>query len=104
MRSQNCTNCLLVKLKDPVRKENMVGPLYKIKCEQCDAVYVGETERSLKAKFSEQRRASSTTSEVSKHIRLDHAQHSVELENTEVLTTEPRWFERGVKRPCISEP
>ena len=27
----------------------------------------------------------------------DHHQHSVELENTEVLTTEPGWFERGVK-------
>ena len=41
--------------------------------------------------------ASSTTVEVSKHIQVDHPQHSVELGNTEVLTTEPRWFERGVK-------
>ena len=60
-------------------------------------VYVGETERPLKARFSEHRRPSSTTSEVSEHIHVDHPQHSVELENTEVLTTEPRWFERGVK-------
>ena len=28
---------------------------------------------------------------------FDHPQHSVELENTEVLTIEPRWFERRVK-------
>ena len=52
-------------------------------------MYVGETERSLKAKFSEHQRPSSTTSEVSKHIHVDHLQHSVELENTEVLTIEP---------------
>ena len=39
---------LLVKLKDPVSKENVVGPVCKIKCEECDAVYVSETERSLK--------------------------------------------------------
>ena len=77
--------------------ENVVGPVYKIKCEECNAVYVGETERSLKARFGEHRRPSSTTLEVSKHIHVDHPQHSVELENTEVLTTEPRWFERGVK-------
>ena len=93
----NTLRQLLVKPKDPVNKENVVGPVYKIKCEECDAVYVGEMERSLNARFSEHRRPSSTTSEVSKHIHMDHRQHSVELENTEVLTTEPRWFERGVK-------
>ena len=53
--------------------------------------------RSLKARFSEHQQPSSMTSEVSKHIHFDHPQHSVELENTEVLTTEPTWFERGVK-------
>ena len=30
---------LLVKLKDLVCKENIVGSMYKIKCEECDAVY-----------------------------------------------------------------
>ena len=93
----NTLHQLLVKLKDPVSKGNVVGLVYKIKCEECDAVYVGETERTLKAMVSEHRRPSSTISEVSKHIHVDHPQHSVELENTEVLTTEPRWFERGVK-------
>ena len=28
---------------------------------------------------------------------IKHIQHSVELENTAILTTESRWFERGVK-------
>ena len=65
--------------------------------EVCASTLVGETERSLKARFSEHRRPSSTTSKVSKHIHVDHPQHSVELDNGEVLTTEPRWFERGVK-------
>ena len=85
-----------------MNKENVVGPVYKIKCEECETMYVGETERPLKARFSEHRRPSSTTSEVSKHIHVDHPQHSMVLENTEVLTTEPRWFERGVKEAiCI---
>ena len=86
-----------MKPKDPVSKENVVGPVYKIKCEECEAMYVGEMERSLKSRFNEHRRPSSTTSEVSKHIHIEYPEHSVELENTEILTTESRWFERGVK-------
>ena len=69
---------LLVEPKDPVSKENMVGPVYKIKCQECDAVYVGETERSLRAWFNEHWQPSSTTSEVAKHIHVDYTQHSVE--------------------------
>ena len=44
----NTLRQLLVKPKDPLSKENVVGPVYKIKYEECDAVYVGETERSLR--------------------------------------------------------
>ena len=93
----NTLRQLLVKPKDPVDKENVVGPVYKIKCEECESTYVGETERSLKARFSEHRRPSSITSEVAKHIHMDQPEHTAELDNTEILTTEPRWFERGVK-------
>ena len=36
-------------------KENVVGPVNKIICdEECEAVYVSETGRSLKARFNEQ--------------------------------------------------
>ena len=42
-------------------------------------------------------RPSSTTSEVAKQIFLEQPEHSVALENIEILTTESRWFERGVK-------
>ena len=92
-------------LVTPVSKENVVGPVYKIKCEECEATYVGETERSLKSRFNEHWRPSFTTSEVSKHIHIEHPEHSVELGNTEILTTESRWFERGVKEAIyIYEP
>ena len=93
----NTLRQLLVKPKDPVSKENVVGPVYKIKCEKCEAMYVGETERSLKARFSEHRRPSSSNSEVAKHIHVEQPDHSVELDHTDILTTESRWFERGVK-------
>ena len=88
---------LLVKPKDLVSKEKVVGPVYKIKCEECEVTYVGEMERSLKSRFNKYWRLSSTTSEVSKHMHLEQPMHSMELGNNEIVTTESRWFERGVK-------
>ena len=76
-----------------------MGQVYHIPCqdEGCDDDYIGETERSLKARFSEHRRPSTTSSEVSRHIHVDSPGHSIDIENTQILTVEPRWFERGVK-------
>ena len=78
-------------------KDIVVGPVYKINCEECEAAYIGETERSLKARFGEHRRPSSTTSEVSKHIHTDSPNHTISLDNTKILSVESKWFERGVK-------
>ena len=96
-KSSNTLRQLLVHPKDPVGKDKVVGPVYKISCEECDATYVGEMERSLKARFGEHRRPSSTTSEVSKHIRTDNPNHNITLENTKILSVEHKWFERGLE-------
>ena len=89
----------MVKPKDPVSKENVVGPVYKIKCEKCEATYVGETERSLKARFSEHRRRSSTNLQIAKHIHVEQPDHSVELDHTDKLPTEGKWLERESRKP-----
>ena len=50
---------------------NQAVVVYKIPCDDCDALYVGETERQLEVRFNEHKRASSpattqsTTSTVS---------------------------------------
>ena len=80
-----------------MRKDKVVGPVYKISCEECEATYVGESECSLKTRFGEHRKPSSTTSEVSNHIHTDNPDHTITLENTEILAVEHKWFERGVK-------
>ena len=51
----------------------------------------------MKARFNEHRRPSSSTSEVAKHIHVEQPNHTVKMDNTAILTTEARWFERGVK-------
>ena len=92
----NTLRQLLVHPKDPVGKDKVVGPVYKISYEECKATYFGETEPSLKARFREHRRPSSTTSEVSKHIHTDSPDHTIKLKNTKILAVEHKWFERGV--------
>ena len=74
-----------MRLKDQVIKERMVGPVYRISCEDCEAFYIRETERSLNVRFLEHRRPSSSTSEVSIHIHADHPEHSVDVTNAKIL-------------------
>ena len=93
----NTLRQLLVRPKDKLDKHQVTGPVYHIPCGGCSASYVGETERSLKARFLEHRRPSSTTSEVSRHIHTVEPGHSVDINNAKVLEVEPRWYERGVK-------
>ena len=74
---------------------------------QCEEVYIGETERSLKARFLEHRRPIFTSLEVSQHILIESPGHKIDLEKVKILNREPRWFERGVKEAiyiCINQP
>ena len=93
----------LVAPKDKSEKKDITGPIYSIHCQgqtnrgQCEEFYIGETERSLKARFLEHRRPSSTSSEVSQHIHIESPGHKIDLEKVKILDREPRWFERGVK-------
>ncbi len=44
----NTLRQLLVRPKDKLKKERVLGPVYQISCEKCLATYISETERSLK--------------------------------------------------------
>ncbi len=39
----------------------------------------------------------SVTSEGSRHVHLDHSDHSISMDDTNILEVEPKRFERGVK-------
>ena len=52
----NTLRQLLPRPKDEMLKGRVVGPVYHIPCDLCDASKIAETERSLKARFMEQRR------------------------------------------------
>ena len=94
---------LLVAPKDKTEKKDVAGPVYYIPCQGkthrglCKESYIGETERSLKTRFLEHRRPSSTSSEVSQHIHIESPGHHVDLDQVKILDREARFFERDVK-------
>ncbi len=87
----------LVRPKDKLKKERVVGPVYQISCEKCPATSIGETERALKQRFLEHRRPSSVTSEVSHHVLLDHPDHSISMDDTKIMEVESKKLECRVK-------
>ena len=72
LKPMNTLSQLLERPNNKILKERVVGPVYHIPCGSCDASYIGETEKSLKTRFLEDRRPSSTTSEVSQQINTDN--------------------------------
>ena len=87
IKPNNTLRQLLCKPKDPNKKEETAGVIYRIDCggnkdEECDSFYVGETGRTLKARASEHRRPSTKSSEVSQHLHAkDRAPHEVTIED-----------------------
>ena len=81
---------ILCKPKGQLEPKEVCDPVYKIVCgvsegDDCPADYVGETERTLKARFAEHRRPRSSSSEVSKHINKDNPSHDIKLEGAQIL-------------------
>ena len=102
VKPSNTLRQLLCSPKDKTKKEYISGPVYHISCEGsvtsgCPDSYIGETERTLRARFQEHCRPSSANSEISRHIHKDSPGHNVDINNAKILEREPRWFERGVK-------
>ncbi len=65
--------------------------IVKIECADCEAKYVGETERSLRKWISEHHRDSSP---VGHH--MGYQKHSFTSNNVSVVHQEATWFKRGV--------
>ncbi|MCG8430526.1 MAG: hypothetical protein MJA29_05100 [Candidatus Omnitrophica bacterium] len=98
----NTIRQMLCAPKDPTKKEQVCGPIYLIPCRghsgvDCDSSYIGEMERTLRTRFLEHCRPSSSSSEVSRHLHKDCPGHSISLEDVQILDRDTRWFERGVK-------
>ena len=92
----------LVRPKDPLLPSEKWGVVYKIACEQCGDVYVGETERSLGERIAEHQKSidnKDCKSALSQHLLK--SRHIVTtkpiIDNVEIIDQEPRKAHRKVK-------
>ena len=91
LKPYNTIRSRLLHPKDKVPKDEKAGLVYQIQCSDCDVVYVGETERSLRKRVSEHH---SSSSPVGHH--LNQRRHSFSEKEVSILHQETDWFRRGV--------
>ena len=87
----NSIRSRLVHPKDKIPMEGKAGLVYLIECGDCNAKYVGETERRLHKRIKEHQKPSSP---VGHHIQYNN--HKFDKDNVKVLQSESDWFRRGV--------
>ncbi len=95
MKPRNTLRQLLVAPKDKLDKKEQSGVVYRIPCKDCDASYVGESERALGTRLDEHRRKSGVNSVVVGHTTQTN--HDIDWPKVKILDREDRWYERGVR-------
>ena len=81
-------------LGSPKDKSDMLdktGTVYHYTCQECPSHYISETERPLRKRVSEHR----DSSPVGAHSKI--TKHSFDPEHFNILDTDPRWHQRGIK-------
>ena len=68
------------------------GVVYQLTCRDCEASYIGKTERALKKRLTEHQ---SDSSPVGHH--MGYNKHEVDSQNTRMIDRDSRWFQRGVR-------
>ncbi|KAL9978029.1 hypothetical protein ACROYT_G015506 [Oculina patagonica] len=78
---------LLTNVKDRDEPNNRQGAIYKIKCSDCQASYIGETGRNLTTRLTEHKRAT-RNGDVNNHISEHHrlTKHKIDWDSAECFT------------------
>ena len=86
---------LLTNVKDKVEPKNRQGAVYKIKCCDCPATYVGETGRNLNTRLTEHRRATKNgdnkTNIAEHHLQTDHR---IDWDSAECISFSTEYYQR----------
>ena len=69
--------------------------VYKIKCSDCQASYIGETGRNLKTRLTEHKRAT-RNGDVNNHIAEHHrlTNHAIDWDSAQCVTYSTNYFQR----------
>ena len=79
---------LLTNVKDRDEPNNRQGAVYKIKCSDCQASYIGETGRNLNTRLTEHERATRNGDANNYHIAVHHqlTNHNIDWDSAQCLT------------------
>ena len=72
---------LLTNVKDKDKPEDRQGAVYKIKCCDCQATYIGETGRNLSTRLTDHKRAT-RNDDVNNHVAEHHLQAKHQITGT----------------------
>jgi len=86
---------LLTNVKDRDEPNSREGAVYKIKCSDCQASYIGETGRNLNMRLTEHKRAT-RNGDANNHIALHHqlTNHNIDWDTVQCLTCSTNYFQR----------
>ena len=86
---------LLTNVKDKDKPEDRQGAVYKIKCCDCQASYIGETGRNLSTRLTEHKRATKN-GDVNNHIAEHHlkTKHQIDWDSATCITYSTDYYQR----------
>ena len=86
---------LLTNVKDKDKPEDRQGAVYKIKCCDCQASYIGETGRNLSTRLTKHKRAT-RNGDVNNHIAEHHLQtkHQIDWNSATCITYSTDYYQR----------
>ena len=86
---------LLTNVKDKDKPEDRQGAVYKIKCCDCQASYIGETGRNLSTRLTEHKRAT-RNGDVNNHIAEHHlkTKHQIDWDSPTCITYSSDYYYR----------
>ena len=86
---------ILPKPKDKFDRDSTTCVVYKIKCRDCSAVYIGQTARALKTKIRENSQGIARSDKDS--LLVEHhlqTQHNIDLDNVQIIDRSEQWSQR----------
>ena len=86
---------LLTNVKDQDEPSDRRGAVYKIKCCDCQATYIGETGRNLNVRLTEHKRAT-RNGDINNHIAEHHLKtnHRIDWDSAECVTYSTDYYQR----------
>ena len=94
--TEGCTlRQLLTNVKDKDEPSDRRGAVYKIKCCDCQATYIGETGRNLNVRLTENKRAT-RNGDINNHIAEHHLKtnHRIDWDSAECVTYSTDYYQR----------